>query len=119
MRQFLVAALAAVGLGVFGMSAQAQSVIVSPASGQTTVQYYTPYTYGPTASYYNPNATYLSSSPYGGTYVYPGYGYTSNYVGPTVYGPGYTASYPYMYNQMNYGYSYPGYTSYRTYRYWR
>ena len=58
-------------------------------------------------------------------YNYP-YGYTTNYVGPTVYGPGWTTSnYPYMYNHLNY-YSYPytayytpGYSTYRYYRWFR
>ncbi len=111
MRQLILAALTALGLGVSGMPAHAQAVIVNPSTGVTSVQYYTPYTYGSTAYYTYPNTTYYYSSPYG-TYTYP---YTSNYVGPTVYGPGHIASYPYMYNQLNYGY-YPGYTTYRTYR---
>jgi hypothetical protein len=118
MRQIFCAAITSIGLGLFGTTAQAQSVIVNPGPG-ASVQYYSPYSPGYTTYYYNPSATYMYSTPYGGTYFYPGSAYTSNYVGPTVYGPGYTASYPYMYNQMNYGSYYPGYTTYRYYRYWR
>src|SRR5580765_2414797 len=120
MRAAFIAALAAIGLGLFAGSAPAQSVVVSPNMGQSYVQYYTPYTYG-SNSYYYPNTSYAYSWPYySGTSVY-----TSNYAGPTVYGPGATATYPYMYNQYNYGYTYPystyyypGYTTYRTWR-WR
>jgi hypothetical protein len=107
MRNFVLAALAAVGLSLGGWSA-------APAQ---YVQYYTPYTYGSTAYYTYPNTGYMSYYPYSG--------YTNSYYGPTVYGPGYVASYPYMYNQYNYGYtspyntySYP-YTTYRTWRWGR
>jgi hypothetical protein len=125
MRQLLLAGLATIGLGFSVASAEAQTVFVNPSTGQPAVQYYAPYGYGSTA-YYSPNTAYMYSTPYGGNYAYPYNGYTSNYVGPTVYGPGYTASYPYMYNQLNYGRSYPyggyyspGYTNYRTYRWGR
>jgi hypothetical protein len=117
MRKLLLAALAATGLCLFTAPASAQALVVTPG-GQGYVQYYTPYAYGNTSYYYYPNSGYA--------YSYPSGVYTSSYVGPTVYGPGYTASYPYMYNQYNYGYSYPynsayyspGYTTYRTWR-WR
>jgi hypothetical protein len=112
MRHLLLSALAAIGIALATTSgASAQTVAVSPLTGQTYVQYYTPYTYGSNAYYYYPNTSYV--------YSYP---YTTNYVGPTVYGPGYTANYPYMYNQLYYPYgSYysPGYTTYRTWRGWR
>jgi hypothetical protein len=105
MRTMLLAAVAAVSLALAGSStAKAQYV-----------QYYSPYG---TPSYYHPNTGYMYAPQYT-------YGYTSNYVGPTVYGPGSTASYPYMYNQLNYPYAYPystyyspGYTTYRTWRAW-
>lgn len=110
MRATLMAALAAIGLGLFAEAAPAQGY----------VQYYTPNAYGSNSYYYYPNSGYAYNWPwYSGTSVY-----TNNYAGPTVYGPGNTASYPYMYNQYNYGYSpystyyYPGYTTYRTWR-WR
>jgi hypothetical protein len=113
MRATLMAALTAAGLWLGGASAHAHAVIVAPGS---YAQYYTPYSYG---SYYYPNTGYAYSYPSTSGYTYP------SYVGPTVYGPGYTASYPYMYNQLNYGYSpynyssnyYPGYTTYRSWRY--
>jgi len=119
MRKAMLAALAATALGLFATTAPAQSVMITPGGGQSYVQYYSPYTYG-SNSYYYPNSGYA--------YSYPstsGYGYSPSYVGPTVYGPGYTANYPYMYNQLNYGYSspynnsyyYPGYTTYRSWRY--
>jgi hypothetical protein len=121
MRQAFIAALAATGLCLFASATPAQSLVVTPGTGQQYVQYYTPYTYGSNSFYYYPNTGYAYTYPYyGGTSAY-----SSNYVGPTVYGPGYTANYPYMYNQLNYGYTtpystyyYPGYTTYRTWR-WR
>jgi len=126
MSKLLATAVAAVGLSLgLAADASAQTVTVNPATGQSVVQYYTPYTYGSTSFYQYPNT---------------GYNYSQNYVGPTVYGPGYTANYPYMYNQYNYGqtrfsnpytanyygystngysgYGYPGYST-RTYRWWR
>ena len=109
LRHLFMAALTAVGLALTAPSASAQAY----------VQYYTPYTYGSTSYYYYPNSGYAYSYPYSS-----GYNYSNTYVGPTVYGPGYTANYPYMYNQLNYGYAnpsysyyYPGYTTYRTWRY--
>ncbi len=119
MRKALLAAVAAVGLGLLAAPAvSAQTVNVVPGTGQGYVQYYTPYTYGSTSYYNYPNTGWM----------YPGgYAYSNNYVGPTVYGPGYTANYPWMYNQLNYGYTNPGYStyyygyapSYTTYRTWR
>jgi hypothetical protein len=103
MKRFMLALIATIGLSLMA---------ASTASAQYA-QYNPPFTYGSNTYYFNPNTGY--------NYVNSGSAYTSNYIGPTVYGPGYTASYPYMYNQMNYGYRgyYPGYTTYRTYRYWR
>jgi hypothetical protein len=120
MRTAVIAALTAIGLGLFSSAASAQSLVVTPGVSQGYVQYYTPYGYSAN-SYYYPNTGYAYTYPYySGASVY-----SSNYAGPTVYGPGYTASYPYMYNQYNYGYTYPystyynpGYTTYRTWR-WR
>jgi len=118
MLKLLATTVAAVGLSLgLAADASAQTVTVDPATGQAIVQYYTPYTYGSTSFYQYPNTGTM---------------YSQNYVGPTVYGPGYTANYPYMYNQLNYGspgytypygayyynYGYPGYTT-RTYRWWR
>jgi hypothetical protein len=111
LKHLFMAAFVAVGLAISAPQASAQGY----------VQYYTPYTYGST-SYYYPNSGYAYSYPYSSGYVY-----NNTYVGPTVYGPGYTANYPYMYNQLNYGYRnptnssyYPGYTpGYTTYRTWR
>ena len=122
LRQWMMAALAAVGLALAASSAPAQSVVITPGTSQGYVQYYSPYTYGSTSYYYYPNSGYAYSYPYTS-----GYTYNNNYVGPTVYGPGYTANYPYMYNQLNYGYTnpyyssyyYPGYNTARTYRWWR
>ena len=96
MTKSLLAALAAVGLSLFVTSAaSAQSVMVDPGTGQTYVQYYTPYTYG-SSSYYNyPNTGY--------TYSY-GIPSTAYYGGPpTVYGPGYYTNTPYAYNSYYYG----------------
>ena len=92
MRQLLFAALAAVGLLIGSSTASAQTIAVSPVTGQTYVQYYTPYTYGSTAYYYYPNTSYM--------YSYP----TTTY-----YAPGYVSSYPYTYG------SYYGYYPYGTY----
>jgi len=122
----LTAAVAAVGLGLWlTAAAPAQTTTVNPSTGMATVQYYTPYTYGSNAFYYYPNTGYAYQYP-NATYIYPGVR-TNNYVGPTVYGPGYTASYPWMYNQLNYGATYPSYSTYyygyptytRTYRWGR
>ena len=113
MRHLLLAALAAAALTVAGPnSATAQTVGIVPATGQTYVQYYTPYTYGSTAYYTYPNTAYLYSTPY-----------TSSYVAPSVVYPGYTTSYPYYYNQTYYTYPYstyyyPGYTTYYGTRRW-
>jgi hypothetical protein len=125
MKKPFIAAVAAVGLGLWlTAAAPAQTTTVNPVTGQTTVQYYTPYTYGSNSFYTYPNTGYAYQYP-NSTYIYPNVR-NNNYVGPTVYGPGYTANYPYMYNQYNYGYtspystynySYPSYT--RTYRWWR
>jgi hypothetical protein len=94
--------LAAAALWLSAASASAQTYIL-PAGD---VQYQ-----------YVPNTGFVYSYANGG-YATP----YSSYYGPTVYGPGYTASYPYMYNQYNYPYrTYysPGYvTTYRTWR-WR
>ena len=119
LKQMAFAALAAVGLALSGPAAQAQSLTIGPNGVQYNPggmqQYYSPYTYG-SNSYYYPNSGYAYSYPYSS-------GYSSSYYGPTVYGPGYTANYPYMYNQYNYGYtnpySYYNNSYYNTYRTWR
>ena len=116
MKKTLLAAVAAVGLGLLmTSSASAQSVMVDPGTGQTYVQYYTPYTYGSTSYYYYPNTGYSYS-----------YGIPSTSFGPPrIYGPGYTLNTPWAYNSYyNTGnYSYGGYygnpTYYRSYRWWR
>ncbi|HEY1379423.1 MAG TPA: hypothetical protein VGF55_21655 [Gemmataceae bacterium] len=117
MRKSLLTALAAVAVGLLVTSAApAQTVNVIPGTGQSYVQYYTPYTYGSNSYYYYPNTGYAY------TYPHTGYMYSSNYVGPAVYGPGYTANYPWYYNQLNYGASYPYYNYYpgsTSYRMWR
>ena len=116
MKTTLLAAVAAVGLGLLMTSpASAQSVMVDPGTGQTYVQYYTPYTYGSTSYYYYPNTGYTYS-----------YGIPSRvYSPPNVYGPGYTLNTPYAYNSYyygTYGNTYSGYysnpTYYRSYRRW-
>jgi hypothetical protein len=110
LRHLFMAAVATAGLALAASSAHAQGY----------VQYYTPYTYGSTSYYYYPNTGYAYTYPYSTSYMY-----NNAYVGPTVYGPGYTANYPYMYNQLNYGYTYPTYSyynpgyGYRTSRWWR
>jgi hypothetical protein len=97
MRQILFAGLAVVALALAGTtSASAQTIAVSPVTGQSYVQYYTPYTYGSTAYYTYPNTGY----------VYP-------YPTTTYYMPGYTYSYPYTYGSY---YSYP-YGTYYSYPY--
>jgi hypothetical protein len=117
MKKALLAAVAAVGLGLLmTASASAQTVRVDPGTGQTYVQYYTPYTYGSTAYYYYPNTGY--------TYSY-GIPAATTYSPPRIYGPGYMLNTPYAYNSYYYGTygNYGGYygnpTYYRTYRWWR
>jgi hypothetical protein len=95
MRRLLIAAIAAIGLSVAGTSV---------ASAQY-IQNNVPYVHGSTY--------YYSNVPF--EFYYPGRVFTNNYVGPAVYGPGYTSNYPYMYNQLNYGRTYPNYSSYYYY----
>lgn len=109
MTRSIISAAVAVAAGLwFAGNAPAQTVIYGPAWTASNVLYGHPY-------YMYPNSGYLYS-------YYPnrGYIYSNTYVGPTVYGPGYIASYPYVYNQLNYGYPYYNtYTYRRTFRPWR